>query len=135
MDKEAEKIHQKFAGKLIGNSKMQKLVCETLLIFPPEIVDFATKNVWFVSSFTDAWGFVLKGKELGGKDVIFLTDELFRQEKIDQQYEVAHEIGHIVLKHRNAISAPQSKAEIARQEREADRFAQHYLQNFAKIKL
>lgn len=127
MAKEAEKIRKKFAGKLIGGSKMQKLVCETLLIFPKDIVDFVTGKVWFVSSFTDAWGFVFQGDDLGGKYLIFLSDELFLQNKFAQQYEVAHEIGHVILKHRNAISGPQTKEEIRRQEKEADRFAHHYL--------
>jgi hypothetical protein len=127
MTKEAEEIRKKFAGKLVGRAKMQELVCETLLILPPEIIDFVTKNVWFVSSFDDAWGFVLKGKELDGKDVIFLADKLFVQEKLDQRYEIAHEVGHVILKHRNAISKPQTKQEIARQEKEADRFARRYL--------
>jgi len=133
MNKEAEEIRKKFAGKLVGRAKMQKLVCETLLIFPLEIIDFVTKNVWFVSSFDEAWGFVLKGKELDGKDVIFLADELFVQEKYDQQYEIAHEIGHIMLGHRNAITKPQTKQEIKQQEKEADRFARRYLSNSVKI--
>src|SRR4030066_440977 len=135
MSKESETIRRKFVGKLIGSPKMQKLVCETLLAFPKDIIDFVTKNVWFISSFADAWGFVLKGKELGGKDVIFLADELFHQEKTAQAYEIAHEVGHVILGHRNAISKPQTKQEIRKQEKEADRFARHHLSNGVKIKL
>jgi len=129
MNKETEDISQKFDGKLIGSSKMKNLVCETLVVFPKDIVDFVTSNVWFVTSFEDAWGFVLKVDELGakGKHLIFLGDELFEQDHYAQKYEIAHEIGHVILKHRNAISAPQTKEEIAKQEKEAHEFAVKYV--------
>lgn len=127
MDQILEEIRTKFAGKLVGNSKMQKLVCETLLLFHQEIVDFVTENVWFISSFEDSWGFVFKGDDLKGKYLIFLSDELFLQSKSVQHYEIAHEIGHVILKHRNAILKPQTRDEIAKQEKEADDFARHYL--------
>ena len=129
MAKAAEEIKNKFKGKLVGSGRMQKLVCETLLVFPKDIVDFVTSNVWFVTSFEDAWGFVLKVDELGakGKHLIFLGDELFEQDHYAQKYEIAHEIGHVILKHRNAISAPQTKEEIAKQEKEAHEFAVKYV--------
>ena len=129
MKKEEEKIHQKFNGKLIGNVKMQKLVCEMLLVFPKDIIDFVTKSVWFVGSFDDSWGFVLRVDELGakGKYLIFLSDELFEQDSYAQRYEIAHEIGHIILKHRNAILKPQTREEIAKQEKEAHEFALRYV--------
>ncbi len=84
----------------------KRLVCETLLIFPLDIIVYVTKNVWFVSSFEDAWGFVLKIDELKerGNYLIVLGEELFEQDSHAQRYEVAHEIGHVILKHRNAIT-------------------------------
>jgi hypothetical protein len=127
MDPKLEEIRKKFSGKLVGNTKMQKLVCETLLVFPPKIIDYLTRNVWFISSLEDAWGFVFKGNDLKGKSAIFLSDKLFAQSKFDQRYEIVHEIGHIILKHRNAFSKPQTDEEVARQEKEADSFARHYL--------
>jgi hypothetical protein len=131
MNQKLEEIKQKFSGKLAGGKRMRRLVCETLLVFPPDIVDCITKNVWFVSSFEDAWGFVLKIDELKSKGefVIFLGDELWEKEKSAQRYEIAHEIGHVILKHRNAITAPQSKAEVNRQEKEAHEFALKYLRS------
>jgi hypothetical protein len=127
MNTKLEKIRQKFGNKIIGSRGMKELILEVVSTLPDDTAYFVAENVWFVNSFEDAWGFVIRGDELKGKFLVFLADELFRQEEIDQRYEIAHEIGHIVLKHRNAISAPQSKAEIARQEREADAFARQYL--------
>ncbi|HEX7456095.1 MAG TPA: hypothetical protein VF303_01340 [Candidatus Nanoarchaeia archaeon] len=131
MSQKTEKIKKKFGMRLVGGEQMQRLVCETISIFPPEIIDYVTKNVWFVSSFEDAWGFVLKIDELKekGEYLIFLGDELFEQDKYAQRYEIAHEVGHVILKHRNAITQPQSKEEIDRQEAEAHEFTLKYLKS------
>ncbi|MDP2671509.1 MAG: ImmA/IrrE family metallo-endopeptidase [bacterium] len=130
MRAELEIIKEKFAGKLIGNSRMQFLVCETLLAFPQEIQNFVTKNCWFVSSFEDAWGFTLRGEEIQKKYLIFLSDELFSESRRQQRYTIAHEIGHVILKHRNAILERQTAGEVAKQEREAGGFAEKYLHDF-----
>ncbi|MEX0616369.1 MAG: hypothetical protein WD231_00985 [Candidatus Woykebacteria bacterium] len=127
MGPELEKIKKRFSGKLVGNAKMQLLVCETLLLFPKEIINFISANVWFISSFDDAWGFVLDSKDLGNKHLVFLGDELFEQDKYDQHYTVAHEIGHVMLGHKNAILAPQTKRETTIQEAQAHQFALKYL--------
>ena len=128
MNRNIETINKKFDRKLVGNAKMRRLVCETLLYFPRKTVDFITKNVWFVSSFEDSWGFVLRGDELvKGKFLVFLGDELFEQESSTQHYTIAHEIGHVVLGHRNSIIEKQSKAEVDSQEREAHQFALKYI--------
>lgn len=108
---------------------MQRLVCETLSIFPEKIIDLVTKNVWFVSSFDDSWGFVLKGEEIGkNKYLIFLGDELFLQEPYAQSYTIAHEIAHVMSGHKNAILESQTREETAKQEKDADLFARHYLE-------
>ena len=123
-----ERIKSDFGGKLVGNSKMQKLVCESLLLFPQKISNFVTKNVWFISSFDDSWGFVLRGDELRkGKYLIFLGDELFDQDKYSQEYTIAHEIGHVILGHKNSFIENQSGKEIDEQEREAHKFAIQYV--------
>ena len=127
MNPDLEKIKKKFAGKLIGSVRMQKLVCETIQILPREIADFICKNVWFVSSFDDSWGFVLDSNDLGKKHLVFLGDELFQQEKYDQRYTIAHEIGHVVLKHKNAILEPQAVERTRKQESEAHKFAMQYM--------
>ncbi len=131
MKENVDTIEKKFRDKLVGGKRMQRLICETLLIFPREIVDYVTKNIWFVSSFKDAWGFVLKIDELKerGDYLIFLGDELWQQDDYAQRYEIVHEIGHVVLKHRNAITKPQSQAEIEEQEKEAHEFALRYLKS------
>ncbi len=127
MEQRLEDIKEKFGGKLIGNPRMQKLVCETLLSFPKEKVAFIVKNIWFVSSFDDSWGFVLDSRDLGKKHLVILGDELFDQDKYAQNYTIAHEIGHVLLNHRNAILGPQTGDEIKDQEAEAHKFALKYV--------
>ena len=127
MKPKLEKIKKKFEGKLIGNPRMQKLVCETLLFFPKEKADLIVKNIWFVSSFDDSWSFVLDSSDLGKKHLVFLGDELFKQDKYAQNYTIAHEIGHVLLNHRNAILKPQTGEEIKDQEAEAHKFALKYV--------
>jgi len=125
-----ETISKKFGNKIIGDEEVRKIICEVVSLLPTKTIDFVTKNVWFVNSFPDAWGFVFRGNELKGKYLVFLSNEIFKQPKEDQYYEIAHEIGHILLKHRNSIGKPQTKAHIARQEREADGFARSLLSSF-----
>jgi len=43
------------------------------------------------------------------------------------KYSIAHEIGHVVLNHRNSVLIAQTKAEIKKQEKEADEFARKYI--------
>lgn len=127
MELRLEKIKRRFKGKLVGKVRMQTLVCETLLILPKGITNFVTQNVWFISSFEDSWGFVLDSKDLGKKHIIFLGDELFEQDKYAQHYTIAHEIGHVVLNHRNAILETQTMRETEKQEDEAHQFAIQYV--------
>lgn len=128
MIKQLGEIREAFDGRLVGKETTKRLICEVLLLFPEEIIDYVTEKVWFVSSFDDAWAFAVHGNELAGKHLIFLSDELLEQSKEQKYWTVAHEIGHIVLKHKNAILQSQSASEIKIQEQEADQFASFYLQ-------
>ena len=122
------KIRRAFGHKLIGNSNMEKVVCETLLIFPDKIIDHITKNCWFVGSFEEGTAFTLRGDELKRNEyLIYLSDQLFVQSKKDMRYTIAHEIGHAVLGHKNSILESQTKQEIRRQEKQAHDFALKHL--------
>lgn len=102
---------------------MRVMVAKTLQHFPQEIIDKITKTTWFVSSFEDGWAFTLRGDELKrGEHLVFLTDELLDQDEEQIVWSIAHEIGHVILGHRNSIGKVQSKAEVKRQEKEADEF-------------
>ena len=119
-----------FGHKLIGNSHMKKMVLTTLSFFPKDIVNFVTKNCWFVSSFEDGWAFTLRGDDLKRTEyLIFLSDELLSQNSDQIIWTIAHEIGHVILGHRNSIGLPQAKSEVKKQEHEADDFARKYLKN------
>jgi Zn-dependent peptidase ImmA (M78 family) len=120
-------IYSAFDGKLVGNAKMKRQVCETLLLMPEEIIAQVTKTCWFMASMEDAWAFTFTGNELKDQHLIFLSDELLLQDEAQIHYTIAHEIGHVVLGHRNSVLVQQSKAEIQKQEQEADTFAKQYL--------
>lgn len=127
MRDEIKEIYLAFKGKLIGNSRMKKRVCETLSKMPQEIIDFITENCWFFASMEDAWAFTFTGKDLKEKHLIFLSDDLLNQDPEQIGYSIAHEIGHVVLGHRNSILERQTREEIRQQEKEADIFARRFI--------
>ena len=124
----ASEIKKAFGHKLIGSRFMKKMVTETLRRMPEEIIDKVTKNCWFISSFEDGWAFSLRHDDLKrGECLIFLSDELLRQDEHQVIWTITHEIGHVILGHRNSIGRIQTKAEVRKQEKKADEFARRYL--------
>lgn len=120
-------IARKFGGKLHGHKVMKDFVCRALAKFPPDIIDHVTADCWFLGSTPDAWAYTFRGDEVEGKHLIILSDTLWDQPEEDIIYTIAHEIGHVVLGHRNAILEPQSQKETDRQEDEARAFAMKYV--------
>lgn len=127
MEKNIKDIYWAFDGKLVGNKNMKISVCETLSRMPHNIIEFVTKNCWFFASMDDAWAFTFTGSDLKNKHLIFLSDELLFQSNEEIQYTIAHEIGHVILGHRNSVLEKQSKEEIKKQESQAHDFAKKYL--------
>lgn len=127
MDWTLETINKAFGGKLIGKPKVKTWVCETVLHLPADLIEFITKNIWILSSSEEAWGYTFRGSDLKDRHLIFLSDELFEEDKSQIQYTILHEIGHVVLGHKNSIGFRQTQSEIDIQEREADKFARKYL--------
>ena len=120
-------IRKSFGHKLIGTEFMKKVVCRAVLLLPPETAKFVAKHCWIVGSFEDGWAFTLKGSEIGkGEYLIFLSDELLNSGERQMRYTLIHEIGHVVLGHRNSIGEVQTKAEVRKQEKEAEAFALLY---------
>ena len=126
MRDELKEIYYAFDGKLVGSRVMKAYVCEVLSLMPMDVVSFITSNCWFMASFEDAWAFTFTGNDLADKHLIFLSDELLSQPKDQIFYTIAHEIGHVMLGHRNSILERQSKEEIGKQERAADKFAKQF---------
>jgi len=120
-------IYAMFEGKLIGSYKMKKHVCYVLTLMEQDIINYITENCWFLGSMEDAWAFTLTGNDLKNQHLILLSDELLRENAEQIHYTIAHEIGHVILKHRNSILKVQDKKEIAKQEQEADDFAKKYI--------
>lgn len=119
-------IKKAFKGKLVGNAKMKYHVAEVLSKMPNDIIDFVTKNVWFMASMEDAWAFTFTGSDLRDKHLVFLSDELLAEDEEQIHWTIAHEIGHVVSGHKNRFFEKFSRRKINEQERQADKFAAKY---------
>ena len=113
---------------MVGDDQIKNLIYETLQIFPKQIVDYISDNVWFVSSFNDAWSFTLEADDLCGKAIVFLSDDLLRQDREQIKYSVAHEIAHVMLGHKNPYDSRPIKNQEKKYETSADEFAKYYLE-------
>lgn len=120
-------VFKEFDGKLIGKPLMKSYVCETILLLPLKYREYITKNCWFISSMSNAWAFAFTGNDLINKHLIFLSDELLHQDKKQIQYTIIHEIGHVILGHKNSVERIQTQSEIKIQEKEADAFALQFI--------
>jgi hypothetical protein len=127
MDYTAREIYKAFGGKLHVHKLLRDHVCRTVAQLPKELIDHITKHCWFLGSTEDAWAYTFRGDEIAGKHLIILTDLLLNQPDEDIEWTIMHEIGHVVLGHRNGILEPQTKAETTIQEQQADAFAKKYL--------
>lgn len=126
MKENVKGIYHAFNGKLVGTKEMKLYVCEVLSRMPKSIIKHIVKNCWFLSSMDDAWAFAFTGSDLKGQHLVFLSDDLLSAHRKQVYYSIAHEIGHVMLRHRNSILEKQSKKEIKKQEREADKFAKQH---------
>jgi hypothetical protein len=123
-----ETVRKALGGKLIGRLYMREMVCKTLLFLPPEMIQHICSSVWFISSQEDAWALTFRGSDVHGAHLIFLSDELFTATEEQITYTILHEVGHVILNHRNSLGGYiQTDSEIKQQEREADKFAKKYL--------
>jgi Zn-dependent protease with chaperone function len=120
-------IAKAFGGKLIGTPMVKAAVCEVVALFPAEIQEYLISHVWFFSSSDDAWAYTFKGSDFAEEHLIFLSDSLFSESDSQIKYTIAHEIGHVILGHKNSIGVEQTQSEIDQQEKEADQFAKKYL--------
>lgn len=127
MKETVEIIYRAFGGKLVGSFAMKMHVCQTLSHMTPDIIDFVTQNCWFLGSMEDAWAFTFTGNDLKDQHLVFLSDELLMQDDQQIHWSIAHEIGHVMLGHRNSTLVKQTKREIEKQEHDADEFAKQYM--------
>src|SRR5512146_1046550 len=118
-----DEIRSLFGGKLVGKKDLKQYVCEVVATLPEDLQAYITEYVWFVGSMDDAWGYTFTGDDLADQHLIFLGDDLFRQSEEQIQWSILHEIGHVVLGHKNNIFVKQDKKAIHLQEEEADHFA------------
>ena len=123
-----QEISTRFKYHLQGSQKLKKIVIDTVQMLSDKQMQFVTKNCWFVGSMDEAWAFTLQAGDLEkGHYLIFLSDELLDEDDDQIEYTILHEVGHVILGHRNAILERQSKSQIKKQERQADGFAEEIL--------
>jgi hypothetical protein len=127
MKPELLNVFYAFEGKLVGTKRMQQYVCETLALMPAEIITSITKNCWFLSSIDDAWAFTFTGNDLKDQHLIFLSDDLLHQSPSQIRHSIAHEIGHVMLGHKNSVLKRQTAPEVRNQEKEADGFVRQFI--------
>lgn len=127
MDERLNEIQKAFNGKLVGNAKMKWYVAFVLSRMPDEIIQYVTENAWFMASMDDAWAFTFSGSDLQNKHLIFLSDELLAEKPSQIHWTIAHEIGHVMLGHKNRFFDKFSPEKVMQQEDEADAFAKRYI--------
>ena len=128
MAKTISEINKAFGGRLIGNPKVKTIICEIVATLPKNLIEYITNNVWFLSSPEDAWAITFRGSDIyNHQHLIFLSHELFNEDSSQIEYTTLHEIGHVILGHKNSIGRKQTQSEIDKQEFEADQFARKYL--------
>jgi len=106
---QTQEIYSMFGGKLVGSTRMKRLICDVLTNMPDPIVKYITKNCWFMGSMDDTWAYTFRGNDLKNQHLVFISDELLNQDEDQIRYSIAHEIGHVVLNHRNSIMFKQKK--------------------------
>jgi hypothetical protein len=127
-DMNISEIRKSFGHRLIGSEYMKKVVYRTVALLPDKMAGFVAGHCWVIGSFEDGWAFTLKGNEIGkGEYLIFLSDELLAAGERQMRDTLIHEIGHVVLGHRNSIGEVQTKAEVRKQEKEAEAFTRRYI--------
>jgi Zn-dependent peptidase ImmA (M78 family) len=122
-----QQIKEDFGGKLVASDFAKNLIIQAVAKLPEDKINYLTQNVWFFCSLPETWAYAFHGNDLKDKHLIFLSDDLFNEPENQIFYTVLHEIGHILLNHKNSIGFKQTKEEINQQEEEADEFAYQYL--------
>lgn len=123
----AEEIKRLFNGRLIGSIELRRRIIDVVFHLPVHFIKHITQKVWFISSPEDAWALTMRGSDVHGQHIIVLSHELLKEDDQKIKYVILHEIGHVVLNHRNSMGFRQTDKEINRQEQEADKFAKKYL--------
>lgn len=122
-----QQIKQAFGGKVVGTESTKNLVAQAVNKLSVDQIKYLTNHVWVFSTPDDAWAYAFHGNDLKDKHLIYLSDELLQEPASQIQYTILHELGHILLGHRNSINFKQGRSEISQQEFEADQFAKSHL--------
>lgn len=120
-------IYKGFKGKLVGTERMKQYVCIVVSHLPKDLQKYVMEYCWFLGSMDDAWAYTFTGNDLEDQHMIFLSDDLLGQHQHQVEWSIAHEIGHVVLGHKNNIFIKQSKYRVNKQEEEADAFAAQFV--------
>lgn len=118
---ELEEIHYGFGGWLDLATGFESVICKTLQKFSDKQIEYVQKNVWFITSTIHEWAFTVHKKHIP-KYLIFLSSDLKSETKEIQMFSIAHEIAHVLLKHKSPILDTLTEEETKKQEEDADNF-------------
>ena len=123
-----EQADYAFAGFNSVSDEFRVILAKALSRLPTKIVDWAAKNLLFISSSEEYWAFSLSKKEWKHKKgFIFLSNHLKDESEEKQAFCIAHEIAHQKLNHKSPIFSNLTEEEAKKQEEEADELAQKWL--------
>lgn len=124
-----EEVDYMFAGFNLVNEEFRVILARTISKLPKEIVEWATEKLLFISSTDDCWAFSLLKEEWRHKEgIIFLCECLKNDSEERQTFRIAHEIAHQKLKHKSPIFNRLTEEEVWKQEKEATKLAEKWLQ-------
>ena len=128
----AEEIWYENAGVVtIGNDELRGLLARVLSIVPKNVADRVLKEWLFLMPMFDYEnGFFLPKKLLQEKGVIAFPEKLLEKDEKSIVHTVLHEIAHFYLGHKSPLFEDLSDEEAKKQEEEADRLADKWLQEF-----
>lgn len=128
-----EQVHYSFAGLLedyVGKN-FAYYVCETLCYFTPEETEKIQDNITFLAPHAGAWAYT-SNKKMLKENLIVLNPLLLKKKPKQIMFTIAHEIGHVFLKHKGGLEGITNE-EWKKQEKEADSFAKKHLGYFDSI--
>lgn len=112
---DTHEIIKQFGGKIVAHGFAKKHIAEAISKLPQDIIQYLIETTWFLCSSPDAYGYAFNGNDVANKHFIFLADELFQQSEHQINYTILHELGYVILNHKNSINFKQTKKEINKQ--------------------
>jgi len=110
----------------LDNDELRHLMVKALVNVPSHIVDELMERCIVIMAGPNHPAFHAPNNLIGGKDIICLSDKLFKLKPEKAYFIILHEVAHCLLDHKYDSSL--DLKERKRQETEADRLANKWLE-------